>query len=45
MSTVSVGLVRLHRHFKGLPEDYQGNLAGKEGFAFQRMGFGGFAKR
>jgi len=27
MSTVSVGLVRLHIHFNELPEDSQGNLA------------------
>ena len=32
MSTVSVGLVRLHRHFNKLPEDSQGNLAVREGF-------------
>ena len=30
MSTVTVGLVRLHRHFKGLPEGFQGNLTLKE---------------
>ena len=32
MSTVSVGLVRLHRHFNKLPEDSQGNLAVRELF-------------
>ena len=30
MSTVSVGLVRLHRHFNELPGDFQGNLAVRE---------------
>lgn len=27
MSTVTVGLVRLHRHFNELPEDSQGIMA------------------
>ena len=31
MSTVSVGLVRLHRYFNGLPGDFQGDLTLKEG--------------
>jgi len=32
MSTVSVGLVRLHKYFNELPGDFQGNLAVRELF-------------